>query len=241
MTRLLQALDFDAYQHFQAEHRQWLTGEQDGVFSSRAGRLISGTRAPGAEEALLDAIAGAEQANVAAAMAPQARAALREAADMLLAAPAVAVLGIRSCFPVAFSLHYTLSLFMPGVRLMTGIGGSPLDELHHLHEGDVMVAITVAPYSRETVEAARYSRRRKVRLIAISDGNLTPVSRIADTVLVAANDSPAHIASPIGPLAVVQALASLTLARAGENALKTMRAREAALEATSAYLSETVT
>ncbi len=238
MTRLMQALDFDNWDTFQADHRAWLTAGRQGVFSDRADRVISGSRAPGAEDLLLDAMAAAEHDNVINALAPQARRSLVQAADMVVAAPAVAIAGIRSCFPVAFSLHYSLSLFMPHVRLMTGTGSAPLDDLHHLRKNDVLVAISVAPYSRETVDVARHARDTGVRVVAITDGPLSPIARLADVTLVAANESPAHIASPIGPIAAAQALAVLVLARAGDGALDALRRREAALEAISAYLPE---
>jgi DNA-binding MurR/RpiR family transcriptional regulator len=54
LTRLVQALDFDSYEAFQAQHRDWLKAGREGMFSGRAGRLISGARAPGAENGLLD-------------------------------------------------------------------------------------------------------------------------------------------------------------------------------------------
>ena len=238
MTRLTQALEFETWDAFQAEHRDWLTTGRKGVFSQRANRLINDARRPGAEDQLLDAICDAERANLSNALDTQSRQNLKQAADLLANAPAISVAGIRSCFPVAFSLHYSLSLFVPGVRLMTGTGGSLLDELHHLREHDVLVVISVAPYSHETIEIARHSRNVGAHIIGITDGPLTPVARLSDIALVASNDSPAHIASPIGPIAVAQALAILVLARGGDGALETLRRREATLEATFAYLPE---
>ncbi|WP_047145358.1 MurR/RpiR family transcriptional regulator [Aquamicrobium sp. LC103] len=238
MTRLLHALDYESYDLFQSAHRSWLTHERTGAFSGRADKLISGAKAPGAEDALLDAMAEAERANIAAGLAPERREALKQAASLVLAAPSVTIAGIRSCFPVAFGLRYALSLFMSDVRLMMGAGAALMDDLHHLGEGDVLVAITVTPCSRETVEAARFARSQKARVVAITDGNLTPLARLADVTLVANNDSPAHIASPIGPNAVAQALAMLVLARAGESALEAMKGREARLAAASAYVTD---
>lgn len=238
MSRLLQSLEFESWDAFQAEHRDWLTEGRPGVFSGRADRLISGARAPGAEDELLDAVAEAERANVRAALAPELRPALRKAADLLAAAPTITILGIRSCFPVAFGLHYTLSLFAPHTRLMMAAGGSLLDDLHHLSEGDALVVVSVTPYSREIVEGARLARAAGVSVVGITDRPLSPVARLANVALVAGNDSPAHIASPIGPFAVAQALALLVLSRSGEAALEALRRREATLEATAAYVPE---
>lgn len=238
MTRLIQALDFDSWDAFQAEHRAWLTGERPGVFSRRADRLVRKARKPGAEDALLDAIIVTEQENLSAALGRTSRYELKEATNMLASASGIAIVGIRSCFPVAFSLHYSLSLFLRGVRLMTGTGGALHDDLHFLRADDVLVVISVSPYSRETVEVARLARDAGVRIVAITDGPLTPVALLADITLVAPNDSPAHIATPIGPIAVAQALASLVLARSGDDALEILRHREATLEAIFAYLPE---
>jgi DNA-binding MurR/RpiR family transcriptional regulator len=238
LTRLVQALDLQSYEEFQARHRDWLKDGRRGAFSGRADRLISGARQPGAVDELLDAMAEAERANVGAALCHEARPALQQAADLVFAAPGVAVAGIRSCFPAAYSLHYTLSLFMPGVRILLGTGGSFLDDLHQLSDGDVLVVISVAPYSREIVEAAKLARAEGVRVVAIGDSALSPIARLADVSLVATNDSPAHIASPIGLIAAAQALAMLILARAGGSALEALRRREAMLEATSAYVDE---
>lgn len=238
VTRLLQALDFRSWEAFQSEHRAWLTTEKHGVFSGRAGRLISGVRQPGAEDALLDRIVSAEASNLHAALDTHLRPRLRDAADLIATAPSIAIAGLRSCFPVAFSLHYALSLFTPRARLMSGAGGGLLDDLHYLRENDALIVISVLPYSRETVEAARLAREAGVRVVGITDGPLTPVARLSDVALIAANESPAHIASPIGPIIVAQALATLVLARSGRDALDTLRRREATLEAISAYLPE---
>ncbi|MEO3386964.1 MurR/RpiR family transcriptional regulator [Mesorhizobium sp. CAU 1741] len=238
MSRLLHALEFESWESFQADHRTWLTAGSAKTFSDRANRLISETRSPGAEDVLLDNIRVAEGANLRYAFDPHARPNLKLAADMLGRASGIAIAGIRSCYPVAYSLHYTLSLFRPETRLMGSVGGGLLDDLHQLGKDDVLVVISVAPYSRESVELTKLAKQDGVSVVGITDGPLTPIARSADIVLVATNDSPAHIPSPIGLIAVAQALASLVLARAGDGALMALRRREAALETISAYLPE---
>lgn len=238
MTRLMQALQVENFDAFQDMHRRWLTRGREAPFSRRAGELIDVTRTPAARDMLVSDFLAAEQANLTAALAPGRRDALNRAAEVIAAAPGVAVAGLRSCFPVAFSLHYALSLFMPRAWLLMGAGGSLLDDLYHLDKGDAFVVVSVAPYSRDIVEAVRHVAERGVDVIAITDGNLTPIARLAKVVLVAENASPAHIASPIGPIAVAQSLALLALAASGPAALEAVRHRESMLAATHAYLDE---
>lgn len=237
MTRLVQALDFTSWEAFQARYRAWLTGDDgQGVFSGPAGRLVRGAREAGSRDVLLDAIAADEAANIGQALAPGSRAALEDGARLLAEAPVIWVLGLRSCYAVAFAFHYSLSLFAPRASLVGAAGGLLLDDLHRIEPGHALVAISVAPYSRETVEAIRFARRAGAGVVGISDAPLSPIARAADVALVAGNASAAHIASPIGPLAAAQALALLVLARLGEPAVERLRHREAALAATSAYL-----
>ncbi|MHB2267430.1 MurR/RpiR family transcriptional regulator [Aliihoeflea sp. PC F10.4] len=236
MSRLTQALDIENWEAFQAEHRDWLTTERQGVFSNRAGRLLDSMKLLQGEDVLLDAIRDAEMANVETAFAPQTRRMIDKAAALLIEAPSITVFGIRSCFPVAFSIHYSLSLFSTGARLATGTGGALLDELDHLRPGDAIIIVSVDPYSREAVEAARRAQEAGARIVALTDGPLSPIALLAEVALVAGNAGPAYIASPIGLLALAQGLTTLLFARGGDDALAALRRRESALATRSAYL-----
>ena len=239
MTRLTRALDYPSFDDFQAAHRDWLTRAAPAAFSGKAGEIVAKSRGQGAEDELLDGVVMAEKANIDGALSPTRRDRLRAAADRIIAAPGLGILGIRSCFPVAFSLHYSLSLFLSKARLLSGTGRPVADELDLLAPGDVLVAVTVAPYSRQVVEIVDHAARRGIDVIAITDDHLSPIARAAEIALISENASPSHIASPTAPIAVGQALAMLVLARAGEAGLETMRKREAMLEATDAYLDAT--
>lgn len=236
MSRLAQALDLENWESLQTAHREWLTEKRQNVFSDQAGKLLDRTRVPHGEDDLLDAIRAAEIANVDAAFTPLTRTALDEAVELLTGPPSITVFGIRSCFPVAFFIHYSLSLFSSNTRLTMGTGGVLLDDLDHLRPGDAFIVVSVAPYSREAVEATRRAKDGGARIVALTDGPLSPIAVLADVTLVAGNTIPAYIASPIGLLALAQALTTLLFTRGGDDALAALRRRETALAARSAYL-----
>lgn len=238
MTRLAHALGYDNYEMIRAQYREWLKEGRSEPFSDRAGKVMGGTGKAGGDAAVIATIAEAERANIAASLSPERYAELAEAADMIVAAPSSTILGIRSSFPIAFGLHYALALFMPQIRLVAGTGVSLLDDLHMLGAGDCFITVSVAPYSSDTINAARFAARKGASILAITDGPLSPLARMAKVALSAGNDSPSHIASPIGPMAVAHVLAQLVLTRSGATALETLRKREEALEAMQAYVSE---
>jgi DNA-binding MurR/RpiR family transcriptional regulator len=229
LIRLVQALGCSGWDQFQAIHRDWLTADGHAVFSRRADRMIG-------EGGLLDRLSAAEAVNLASAFAPELLPRLEAAAGLLHAAPAIGVLGLRSCHPAAYCLHYGMSLFRGDVRLVGGTGGPALDEIDALVPGAALVAISIAPYSRETVAAARLAREAGFRVVGISDDQFSPIARLADVALAVCNESPAHLASITGVVALAQALTGLVLARSGDAGLAELRRREARLAARSAYL-----
>ncbi|MFC3061819.1 MurR/RpiR family transcriptional regulator [Paenirhodobacter populi] len=232
LLRFVQSLGFPGWEEFQNLHRDWLTEANGAVYSGRADSTL---QADG-PDTLIAQIAEAEAANAVSGLHPEQRARLNAAAAMLSRGRTVAVLGLRSCHAVACSLAYSLSLFHPGTRLMAATGGMLLDSLHTLRPGDVLVAISVAPYSRETVEAARFAQNAGLEILALTDAPLGPVARLADVTLTATNGGPAHLASVTGLVSLSQALACLTLASRGAAGLDALRRYEASLATRSSFL-----
>jgi len=231
LLRLVQTLGFAGWEEFQSLHRHWLVEAGSGIYSIRAGQTVAA-----GGEALIARIAAAEAANAASGLHPEQRESLLRAAERVAAAEAVAVLGLRSCHAVAHSMAYSLGLFHPGARLMAATGGLMLDEVAALPPGGMLIAISVAPYSRETVEATRHARDAGQGVVALTDAPLGAVARLADITLIAANEGPAHLASVTGLIALSQALVALALTHRGPQGLDALRRREAALAARSVFL-----
>lgn len=234
VLRLLQTLGFGSWAEFQALHQHWLTEDRSAVFSRRAGDVVAHRR--GSESGLLLRLAEAETANAASGLAEAQHPALAKAADRLATAGEIGILGLRSCHSVAYGLAYGLSLFRPGVRLIGATGGMMLDEIDALSQGAMLVAISIAPYSRETVEATRHGRSHGMGIIAVTDAPFGQLSRLSDITLTATTDLPAHLASVTGLVALCEGLTSLVLTRSGEAGLAALRLRESRLSQRSAYL-----
>jgi DNA-binding MurR/RpiR family transcriptional regulator len=57
------------------------------------------------------------------------------------------------------------------------------DDIRGIGKRDVLVAVSFMPYGRETQYCVRAARTRGAGIIAITDGNLSPIARHADIVL----------------------------------------------------------
>lgn len=64
--------------------------------------------------------------------------------------------------------------------------GSPADfatQVGNLDSRDLLIAISITPYTRETLDAAAYARKRGIPVLAFTDGAHSPLAKIATATL----------------------------------------------------------
>ncbi|MBB4015411.1 DNA-binding MurR/RpiR family transcriptional regulator [Chelatococcus caeni] len=102
--------------------------------------------------------------------------ALDAAVAALAAAPTIHVMGMRRAFPVATYLSYAFEkMDIPSI-LHDGVG--KLGRRHAIRPGDVVIAISFAPYTQETIDLAVYARERGNEVVAITDTVTSPLRRL---------------------------------------------------------------
>lgn len=102
--------------------------------------------------------------------------ALDAAVATLAAAPTIHVVGMRRAFPVAIYLSYAFEKMDIPAILHDGVGR--LERRHAIRPGDVVVAISFAPYTQETIDLATYARERGNEVVAITDAVTSPLRRL---------------------------------------------------------------
>ncbi|HCW67619.1 MAG TPA: RpiR family transcriptional regulator, partial [Thalassospira lucentensis] len=100
---------------------------------------------------------------------------LEKAVDVLAAAPMIHVVGFRRAFPVASYLSYAFEKMDIAAVLHDGVGN--LNPRHAIRTGDVVIAITFAPYSQETIDLAAYAHDIGSQVVAISDALSGPMRK----------------------------------------------------------------
>jgi DNA-binding MurR/RpiR family transcriptional regulator len=108
---------------------------------------------------------------------------LQEAVRLLVDAPNFWVVGTNRSFPVASYLVYLLQHTEKPVHLVPGLGAMFSADLRALHSNDVMIAISFAPYGKETLNIVETARSKAVKIIAITDSILSPLNSLADVCL----------------------------------------------------------
>ncbi len=126
---------------------------------------------------------------------------VNKAVELLAAAPAVWIVGSRRAFPVAAYLAYALQHTDKAVQLVSFVGAMQQGQLRGVREGNVMIAISFAPYAPETVAAAEAAREQGARIIAITDSRMSPLAAHAAQAFIV------HESSTFGFRALTNAMA----------------------------------
>jgi DNA-binding MurR/RpiR family transcriptional regulator len=105
---------------------------------------------------------------------------LERAVEMIAAANAVYIVGLRRSFPVAAYLAYALRHVDKRAYLLDGVAGMLAEQSTMLTPKDLLIAISFQPYAAETVDIVSSTRVQKARIIAITDSRLSPIASPSD-------------------------------------------------------------
>jgi DNA-binding MurR/RpiR family transcriptional regulator len=132
--------------------------------------------------------------------------ALGKAVDLLLATESVWIVGSRRSFPVAAYLDYALQHTEKRVQLVTALGSMHEGQLRSARAGDVLIAISFAPYAEETLAVAQAALARGAKLIAITDSRMSPLARDASALLLVQDHSTFGFRSLTSAMTLAQSL-----------------------------------
>lgn len=234
MTRLAQRFGLEGYDDIRKLHADAMRRRSES-FRGRAEELLHRRDVEG-DAALVQDIFSALTRHLQVLSSPSAIKRFTTAAERIAAADRVFCLGLRSTFSVAYIFHYVRSLFGATSVLVDGAGGTGIDVLRTIGSGDVLLVVTVRPYSRETVKAARYASARRAKIILLTDSEVSPVAPIADETLIVGTETPSFFHSMAPAFAAVECLAALVAARQGSKTLKSLARSEAQLSAFDTYV-----
>ncbi|WP_418320223.1 MurR/RpiR family transcriptional regulator [Piscinibacter sakaiensis] len=232
MTRLARRLGFDGFEGLRAPFRRELAGNGSGAEFERMLQLRRGSTPL---DEVVSSLNSLQQGNVASVLARNRSEQIEAAAREIIEANQVCFLGLRVCYGVATYLSYAYGLLRPNGQLVTGIGGMMSDQIARFAAGDVMLAVSQAPYTRQTVEGVVQAADNGAKVIALTDSKLSPLARAATHVLLYDTASSTHFHSTAGAQALAEALIAAVAARGGAQAMTHLRRVRKHLRDSGAY------
>ena len=233
MLRLAREFGYDSYNAFRAPFQEKVRSRPSGYLARAKDLQERGEDNENAQ--LLNEQLNSGMANLRETMESNGEEQFSAAATVLSEARRIYVVGLRSCFPVAFYFHYVGRLISDNVVLMDGHGGTFADSLRNFGEGDVVFAISFDPYTLEAVQAVEFAKSRGGKIVTLTDSLVSPLARAADEVLIVRNQSPSFFDSIAPALSATETLLELMVARGGGKVLKAIEESEAQLEGFDTY------
>ena len=105
---------------------------------------------------------------------------LNNAVKLLDSADNIFIIGLKRSYSIACYLNYALHHLNRRSYIIDGLGGMFEEQLKLIRPGDVVVAISFAPYAKETLNILNSVAKEGVKQIAITDSQLSPLVSFSD-------------------------------------------------------------
>ena len=152
------------------------------------------------------------------------RRAFSMAADTILQARTVYVIGLRSCAPLADFLSFYLRQIMPDVRLLTSTSLSEIfEQMIRTGEEDVVIGISFPRYSVRTLKALEFANNRSAQVITLTDSVHSPVNLYSSCNLLAYSGMASIADSLAAPLSLINALIVTLFLRKQDEVIGTLK------------------
>jgi DNA-binding MurR/RpiR family transcriptional regulator len=129
-----------------------------------------------------------------------------KAVDLVVNADNIYVVGVRRSFAVADYLVYNLQHTNKRIHLVSGLGGSYREQMRSIRPNDLVIAISFTPYGKETQHCLRIAQHNQAKTLIITDSNLSPLAKRANSVLLVNEGSSFAFRSLSATLCLCQAL-----------------------------------
>jgi DNA-binding MurR/RpiR family transcriptional regulator len=135
--------------------------------------------------------------------------------------------GVRTSYSVAHYLSHGLNRLLGKCeQLEPGTGDLP-EKLSMITSSDLIIAINLPRYTRQTIDVAEIAKKRNAKVIGITDGYSSPLAEFSDVILPCSFSSISFHNSVLGAIFIADYLISAVAAKQPElteNRLKEVEA-----------------
>lgn len=236
MTRLAQFLGLSGYDQLRELYAQHIR-EQRNSFSVRAQAQVKNQHARG-ERALAEDMVHTIVQQVSNSLQPDTLDEIIKATQLISSCDTLFSLGLRSSHPVAWHIHYILSLIGKKSVLLDAIADTGIDALRSATAQDAIVVVSVAPYTRLSVDVGHYAVAHGIPLVAITDAVIAPLAKMAQAKIITTTESPSFFPTMSPAFIIGEVIASLVAGRDDEHAPQALRRVEQYLQAFNMHVGE---
>ncbi len=212
LVRLARTCGFDGYDDFREPFKEEIRRGHSN-FQDRAAWLQSLSRTGNLGSLYAD-MAASTISNIETTLSDTSAEKLKCAADAIVAARKVYVLGVGLNYALARTFSYLAEMALDNVASIPRDGSLAIDDLARASHQDVLLAITFKPYRTEVVDAVEVARQQGVQIIGVSDSAASPVIAGSSHGFVAGTDTPQFFTSNVAAAALLETLMAFVIADA---------------------------
>ena len=144
-------------------------------------------------------------------------ASIRKAADLIIDAPQVFVVGSRLSFTFSYYLGWSLTKLRPEISILKGSDTTTMDVLTLTGTPGLVVIVATTRYPNELIRIAKVARRNGHTLLLIADSPLCPISQFAHVGLIAPYERFPVVGSPSSISCLINCIVLEIIRREGDN------------------------
>lgn len=149
---------------------------------------------------------------------------------LMVKAERILIVGLRSSYPLAHYLGFYLKMIRDRVTTIGQAGHTLAEDLSVLQPGDLLIAISVNPYTKDTVEACRICKHQTVDIIAITDRLSSPLANETDNFLITSIEGDYFFSPMVAAIICIETLLSELVKQLGDKAIQRLNRTEYILE-----------
>ncbi|WP_170513778.1 MurR/RpiR family transcriptional regulator [Ruegeria atlantica] len=232
LVRLAQRMGFDGFEAFRTPFRNALVTDRESDLGQDWLTALQSEDAFGTFQAKL---VQNEQNVVTRSLRLMKLEGVREAIQYMNTSHRCFVTATRASYALAYYFSYTGRMAHPGIQLVPRHVGSATDDLLDADHRDCLIAITVHPYSADTIQSMRFAKQQGLRLILISDSDVIAPGVEPDVAFTVSTRALHPFSCFTGAMAVLECLLGHLFDIGGDAARQRLEVYQKAREDTGAY------
>jgi DNA-binding MurR/RpiR family transcriptional regulator len=127
--------------------------------------------------------------------------------EAILGARKIYIMGARNSQPLALVLKYNLSLIFDNITLVAPTSTAEIfEQMFTIGENDLLIAFSFPRYSSKMVNAVKFARQNKAKVIGFTDSPHSPLAEHATYLLMAQSDMASFMDSLVAPISIINAI-----------------------------------
>ncbi|AEM78721.1 transcriptional regulator, RpiR family [Thermoanaerobacter thermohydrosulfuricus] len=130
----------------------------------------------------------------------------RRVVSDIINATKIYIIGSRSSIVIAEYLGFYLNLIRENVSVVKAGVSDVFEQILRVSENDLVIGIGFPRYSKRTLDVLKYAKSQNAKIVTITDSLISPLTSVADEILIAKSNMASFVDSLVAPLSLVNAL-----------------------------------